>query len=87
MRINDVKYGLYTYQNQFNRNKEKLNPSKSTGGDVVSISSKGQEISQTMKTDQVGRQSKIEQLKKQISDGSYHVDSQKIAGKMIDFWK
>jgi negative regulator of flagellin synthesis FlgM len=87
MRINDVKYGLYTYQNQFNRNKEKLTPNKTTSGDVVSISSKGQEISQAMKSDQVGRQSKIEQLKQQISDGTYHIDSQKIAGKMIDFWK
>ncbi|CRK80924.1 flagellar biosynthesis anti-sigma factor FlgM [Neobacillus massiliamazoniensis] len=87
MRINDVKYGLYTYQNQINRNKEKTNLNKSTGGDVVSISSKGQEISQAMKSDQLGSQNKIEQLKQQIANGTYHVDSQKIAGKMIDFWK
>jgi negative regulator of flagellin synthesis FlgM len=85
MRINDVKYGLYPYQNPINRNK--TNANKSSSGDVVDISTSGQEIYQAMKSDQADRQKRIEQLKQQISAGTYKVDSQKIAEKMIDFWK
>jgi negative regulator of flagellin synthesis FlgM len=86
MRINDVNYGLYTYQNQVNRNK--TNASKqSFNKDTVTISSKGLEISQASKSDQMDRQSKIQKLKQQISDGSYKVDSQQVAEKMLDFWK
>jgi negative regulator of flagellin synthesis FlgM len=85
MRINDVKYGLYPYQNPINRNK--TNTNKSSSGDVVDISTSGQEIYQAMKSDQADRQKRIEQLKQQISAGTYKVDSQKVAEKMIDFWK
>ncbi|MDQ0199568.1 flagellar biosynthesis anti-sigma factor FlgM [Neobacillus ginsengisoli] len=85
MRINDVKYGLYMYQNQTNRTKP--NASKPSNADTVTISSKGLEISQALKSDQVERQNKIEKLKQQIADGTYHVDSQQIANKMLDFWK
>lgn len=85
MRINDVKYGLNPYQNQINRNK--ANTNKSSGSDVVDISTSGQEIYQAMKSDQVDRQQRLNQLKQQVSDGTYKVDSQKVAEKMTEFWK
>ncbi|NRD79395.1 flagellar biosynthesis anti-sigma factor FlgM [Bacillus sp. BRMEA1] len=84
MRINDVKYGLNPYQNQINRNK--TNTNKASNKDVVNISSSGQEIYQAMKSDQADRQKRIEQLKEQVSNGTYQVDSQKVAQKMLDFW-
>lgn len=85
MRINDVKSGLYPYQNQINRNKTNIN--KTLSGDVVDISTNGKEIYQAMKSDQADRQKRIEQIKQQVSAGTYKVDSQKLAETMIAFWK
>jgi len=85
MRINDIKYGINPYQHQINR--PKTNPNTASGGDVVDISANGKEIYQAMKSDQADRQKRIEQLKQQISAGTYKIDSQKVADKMIEFWQ
>ncbi|WHY79726.1 flagellar biosynthesis anti-sigma factor FlgM [Neobacillus sp. WH10] len=87
MRINDTKYGFYSYQNQKNRSNIENNIKKSNSSSEVKISSLGREISQAMKSEQAQRPNRIEELKKQISNGNYHVDSSKIADKLIEFWK
>lgn len=86
MRINEVKYGLISYQNQLNKSKVQ-NQRKQGSTDNIEISSRGQEISSAMKSDQVERQKKIDELKQKVTNGTYHVDSQKIADKLISFWK
>ena len=86
MRINESKYGLYSYQNQLNKPKT-TNVKKQVSVDNVEISSRGQEISDAMKSGQLDRQKKIEEIKQKVTNGTYHVDSQKIAGKMISFWR
>lgn len=40
-----------------------------------------------MKSEHADHQKRIEQLKQQVSAGTYKVDSQKLAETMIDFWK
>ncbi|MEH7356201.1 flagellar biosynthesis anti-sigma factor FlgM [Neobacillus drentensis] len=87
MRINDTKYGFYSYQNQQNRSNIENNIKKSNSSSEVKISSLGREISQAMKSEQAQRPNRVEELKKQISNGNYHVDSSKIADKLIEFWK
>ncbi|HJV44987.1 MAG TPA: flagellar biosynthesis anti-sigma factor FlgM [Bacillota bacterium] len=86
MRIDNTKFGLYSYQNQVNRLNVK-DTNKRTSVDDVQISAKGQELSQALQSDQLDRQKKIEAIKNQIADGSYKVDTNKVAEKMIDFWK
>ena len=87
MRINDVKSGIFPYQNQNQINRNKSNVNKTLSGDVVDISSDGKEIYQAMKSDQTDRLNRIEQLKQQVSAGTYKVDSQKLTETMIAFWK
>jgi negative regulator of flagellin synthesis FlgM len=87
MRINDTKYGLYSYQNQQNRSNINNTTKKSSASADVNISSRGREISQAMMSEQAQRQKRIQELKQQIADGNYQVDSSKIAEKMTSFWK
>jgi negative regulator of flagellin synthesis FlgM len=87
MRINDTKYGLYSYQNQQNRTNISTTPKKTMAAtDDVSISTRGREISQSMMSEQTQRQNRIQELKHQIETGTYTVDSNKIAQKIVDFW-
>ncbi|MDR6123765.1 flagellar biosynthesis anti-sigma factor FlgM [Bacillus sp. 1P10SD] len=87
MRINDTKYGFYSYQNQQNRSNINNTTKKTSTSAEVNISSRGREISQAMMSEQAQRQQRIQELKQQIADGNYHVDSSKIAEKMTAFWK
>lgn len=87
MRINDTKYGLYSYQNQQNRTNISTTPKKTmAASDDVKISTRGREISQSMMSEQAQRQKRIQELKLQIETGTYSVDSNKIAEKIVDFW-
>jgi negative regulator of flagellin synthesis FlgM len=87
MRINDTKYGLYSYQNQQNRTNISTTPKKTMAAtDDVKISTRGREISQSMMSEQAQRQNRIQELKHQIETGTYTVDSNKIAQKIVDFW-
>jgi negative regulator of flagellin synthesis FlgM len=87
MRINDTKYGLYSYQNQQNRTNISTTPKKTMAAtDDVKISTRGREISQSMMSEQTQRQNRIQELKHQIETGTYTVDSNKIAQKIVDFW-
>lgn len=87
MRINDMKSGFYTYQNQQNRSNIQDTQKKNSASAEVKISSRGREISQAMMSEQALRQNRVQELKQQITDGTYKVDSSKVAEKMIEFWK
>ncbi|PFP30791.1 flagellar biosynthesis anti-sigma factor FlgM [Bacillus sp. AFS073361] len=86
MRINDMKSSFFSYQSQQNRsNITNITKNTSSSADVK-ISTRGREISQAIMSEQAQRQQRVQELKQQIADGSYKVDSSKIAEKMIDFW-
>ena len=86
MRINDSKYGVYSYQNQQNRSNIVNIEKKSSSSSEVKISARGREISQAIATEQAERQQRIQELKQQIAEGNYQVDSSKVADKMLGFW-
>ncbi|MED3624007.1 flagellar biosynthesis anti-sigma factor FlgM [Neobacillus thermocopriae] len=86
MRINDTRYGFYSYQNQANRFNIKQSSKNTPTCAEVEISSRGREMAEAMKSGQTERQKRIQELKQQIASGTYQVDSKKIAEKMIDFW-
>jgi negative regulator of flagellin synthesis FlgM len=87
MRINDTNYKVLAYQNQQNRTNIAKNSRKTSSSADVSISPRGREISEALKSEQAQRQKRVEELKIQVADGTYHVDSSKIADKLIGFWK
>jgi negative regulator of flagellin synthesis FlgM len=86
MRINDMRIGLYTYQNQAQRTNLK-DTKKPSSTDAVQISTRGQELSQALQSDQMDRQNRVQQLKQQIAEGTYKVDANQVAKNMVDFWK
>ena len=87
MRINDMNSGFYNYKNQQNRSNTTNITKKPSSSTDVKISSRGREISQAIMSEQAQRQNRVQELKQQIADGSYQVDSSKIAEKLIEFWK
>ncbi|MEH7250999.1 flagellar biosynthesis anti-sigma factor FlgM [Neobacillus niacini] len=86
MRINDMQYGLYSYQNQPKQTVTPNTLKKPSASADVQISSRGREMSQAMISEQAQRQQRIQELKQQIATGNYQVDSNKIADKVLDFW-
>jgi len=87
MRINDTSYGYISYQKQQNRSNITNTTKKTSTSAEVTISSRGKEISQAKMTEQTARQNRVQELKQQIANGTYQVDSSKIADKLIGFWK
>lgn len=86
MRINDTKYGIYSYQNQQNRTNITNTTKKPSASAEIQISSRGREMSQAIMSEQTKRQERVQELKQQIADGTYRVDSGKVAEKLFDFW-
>jgi negative regulator of flagellin synthesis FlgM len=58
------------------------------GKDEVKISTEAMEmLKQVEDPNAPARREKVEQLRKQIEEGTYHVPSEKIADKLLSFWK
>jgi len=85
MRINDINriQGLNPYQkaNQKREELKKLDSKK----DQISISEEAKEL--LGKTKDITRQQRIDQVKEQIDNGTYKIDSEQVAKKMLDWLK
>ncbi len=81
-----MKYGIYSYQNQQKNTNTTNVTKKSPSSADVTISSIGREISQAKMTEQAQHKVRVQELKQLISDGNYKVDSNEVAGKLINFW-
>ncbi|EST55402.1 flagellar biosynthesis anti-sigma factor FlgM [Brevibacillus panacihumi W25] len=58
------------------------------GKDEVKISTEAMEmLKQIEDPNAPARREKVEQLRKQVQEGTYHVPSEKIADKFLSFWK
>jgi len=58
------------------------------GKDEVKISTEAMEmLKQIEDPNAPARREKVEQLRKQVEEGTYHVPSEKIADKFLSFWK
>ncbi|MFT8872903.1 MAG: flagellar biosynthesis anti-sigma factor FlgM [Sporolactobacillus sp.] len=56
-----------------------------SASDKLEISNAARQMQQSQKIDET-RSKRLNDLKAQVSAGSYHVDAQAIATKMFDFW-
>ena len=76
---------MKAYQN-LNQNKNKQVEQKKRTSDQVNISKQAKDIKKMQKSLQEKseiRQKKVEEIKKQVSDGTYKVNPEKIAKKII----
>ncbi|SFG73159.1 flagellar biosynthesis anti-sigma factor FlgM [Sporolactobacillus nakayamae] len=77
------------YTNNYQTAKSDEQNSSTSGplktNDKVEISTAAKRLQGTQKLEEA-RQEKIEQIKAQVENGTYHVPSAKIAEKMYGFW-
>lgn len=83
MKINPSQIaGLQTYKNQTQPTKQEEQTRK-TKEDKIEISSATREMHSKFEAE---RQERVQDLKRQIANGEYKVDSHKVAQKMLAFW-
>lgn len=86
MKINNFRpSGVNPYSNQQNKmdQPEKLKHKKT---DVVEISREAKEM-QSISSIEKERQTKVEELKAQVQDGTYNLQPNQIAKSMIDYYR
>ncbi|HEY4391647.1 MAG TPA: flagellar biosynthesis anti-sigma factor FlgM [Paenibacillus sp.] len=89
MKINDTgRVGaINNYQRQYESQSTGLN-NKSRRKDELSISTEGMELLKAQENSQTPeRMKRIEELKEQVSTGTYHVDAGKLAEKLLPYFK
>lgn len=88
MRIQGMK--PVTGTNPYQKNQAKTNDiAKSTKSkDQLTISAEAKALLEEVNSQhRLERQAKVEQLKDQISTGKYKIDAEKIADKLLEWWK
>ncbi|OCA84669.1 flagellar biosynthesis anti-sigma factor FlgM [Pradoshia sp. D12] len=84
MKINHLnQYGVNPYQKAVNKADTSMKPSQLA--DKVEISSKAKELQQ-LSSVEVERQAKIDEIKKQIENGTYQVNVNETAKGVLDFY-
>ncbi|GAB1530851.1 MULTISPECIES: flagellar biosynthesis anti-sigma factor FlgM [Brevibacillus] len=89
MRINEPnRAGMINTYNKTGSNPLNKSGKIPMGKDEVNISREALEmLKQVEEPNAPARREKVEQLKKQVEEGSYKVSSEKIAEKFLSFWK
>ena len=89
MRINEPnRTGMINAYNKTGATPVSKSGKISMGKDEVKISTEAMEmLKQVEDPNAPARREKVEQLRKQIEEGTYHVPSEKIADKFLSFWK
>ncbi|MEQ2527520.1 flagellar biosynthesis anti-sigma factor FlgM [Bacillaceae bacterium CLA-AA-H227] len=86
MKINNYgTSGINPYKRQMNK-LENTNKTTTPSADKVEISTTAKEM-QHVNSIAVERQEKVEQLKIQVENGSYKVNAQTVANKLVNFYK
>jgi negative regulator of flagellin synthesis FlgM len=76
---------IQSYQNQMQVSKvEKTRPLQKE--DQLQISNQAKQMFEKTSDADIARQEKIAALKAQVQNGEYHVNSQKVAEKVHQFW-
>ncbi len=89
MRIHEPnRTGMIQAYNKTNPMHQKSEYKHKWGKDEVSISNEGMEMLKMGEEQEMdaARTTKIDDLKNQINNGTYHVSSEKIAEKLLAFW-
>lgn len=69
-------------------NKGQTEPANAKSGEPVQLSREAQQlqnISEKLRDQPISNKERVAQLKQAIADGSYQVDSQRVAKKLFDF--
>ncbi|ASJ56102.1 flagellar biosynthesis anti-sigma factor FlgM [Brevibacillus formosus] len=89
MRINEPnRVGMINAYNKTGNNQVGKSDKIPMGKDEVNISTEALEMQRKVEdVNSPQRREKVEQLKKQVEEGKYHVSSERIADKLLSFWK
>ncbi|HZG15362.1 MAG TPA: flagellar biosynthesis anti-sigma factor FlgM [Candidatus Bathyarchaeia archaeon] len=89
MRVNEPnRTGMINAYNKTNKAQAVSDTKVKMGKDEVQISNEALELlKQVEATEEPVRKDKVNELKQQIENGTYHVSSDKIAEKFLSFWK
>ncbi|WP_066175608.1 flagellar biosynthesis anti-sigma factor FlgM [Bacillus marinisedimentorum] len=87
MKVNGNQYGNMNV-NPYKKQLDKVEQAKQMNSkqtDKIEISKEAQQMQQKSPIE-AERQEKVEAIKKQVESGTYKVDPQLVAKKMVDFW-
>lgn len=88
MKIHSNGFALFkSYQQTSTKPVDTNKTSKNQSADQLEISREAQEILKQTVENQSVNQAKLEKLKNQIADGTYQMDTEQIAERLISQWK